>query len=85
MGREPTAERRIEILETAVSLFLSQGYLRTSMQDVAETASVSKATLYQILNPKKDWEPKQCLFLRCGCWNGWRRQQSEIIPFLRIC
>ena len=48
MGREPTAERRIEILETAVSLFLSQGYLRTSMQDVAETASVSKATLYQI-------------------------------------
>ena len=53
MGREPTAERRIEILETAVSLFLSQGYLRTSMQDVAETASVSKATLYQIFESKE--------------------------------
>lgn len=53
MGREPAAERRIEILETAVSLFLSQGYLRTSMQDVAETASVSKATLYQIFESKE--------------------------------
>ena len=53
MGREPTAERRIEILETAVSLFLSQGYLRTSMQDVAEAAKVSKATLYQLFESKE--------------------------------
>lgn len=53
MGREPTAERRIEILETAVNLFLSQGYLRTSMQDVAEAAKVSKATLYQLFESKE--------------------------------
>lgn len=53
MGREPTAERRIEILETAVNLFLRQGYLRTSMQDVAEAAKVSKATLYQLFESKE--------------------------------
>ena len=53
MGREPAAGRRIEILETAVNLFLRQGYLRTSMQDVAEAAKVSKATLYQLFESKE--------------------------------
>ena len=54
MGRELAAKRRMEILEAASELFLRQGYLRTSMQDVANAGRVSKATLYQIFESKEE-------------------------------
>ena len=43
--RQVAAIRRV-ILSTAKSLFLSQGFAKTSMSEVAATAGISKGTLY---------------------------------------
>ena len=51
--RQVAAIRRV-ILSTAKSLFLSQGFAKTSMSEVAATAGISKNTLYSRYPTKTD-------------------------------
>lgn len=51
-----TARKRRAILDAASTLFLREGYLATSMDQVAAAASVSKQTVY------KQFADKQSLF-----------------------
>ena len=46
-GRGRSARKRRVILETATELFLRNGYLGTSMDEVASVAGVSKQTVYK--------------------------------------
>jgi TetR/AcrR family transcriptional regulator, mexJK operon transcriptional repressor len=55
-GQTRTARKRRAILDAATTLFLRQGYLATSMDQIAAAASVSKQTVY------KQFADKQSLF-----------------------
>lgn len=52
--RLPAAQRRSQLLETAVGVFAEQGYHAASMNDVAEAAGVTKPVLYQHFSSKRD-------------------------------
>ena len=52
--RLPAAERREQLLHTAVAVFAEHGYHATSMNDVAEAAGVTKPVLYQHFESKKE-------------------------------
>lgn len=52
--RLPAAERRAQLLRTAVSVFAEHGYHATSMNDVAVAAGVTKPVLYQHFSSKRD-------------------------------
>ena len=55
-GETRTARKRRAILDAATILFLRDGYLATSMDQIAAAASVSKQTVY------KQFADKQSLF-----------------------
>ncbi len=55
-GETQTARKRRAILDAATTLFLREGYLATSMDEIAAAASVSKQTVY------KQFADKQSLF-----------------------
>ena len=55
-GQTRTARKRRAILDAATTLFLREGYLATSMDQIAATAAVSKQTVY------KQFADKQSLF-----------------------
>ena len=55
-GQTQTARKRRAILDAATTLFLREGYLATSMDQIAAAASVSKQTVY------KQFAGKQSLF-----------------------
>mgnify|MGYP001942152561 CR=1 FL=1 len=46
-ARLPRAERRQQLVEVARALFVEHGYAHTSMDQIAESAAVSKPVLYQ--------------------------------------
>jgi AcrR family transcriptional regulator len=46
-GRMPRRERRAQLLESALEVFVAQGYHSAAMDDIAERAGVSKPVLYQ--------------------------------------
>jgi len=52
--RVRTDEKRREIVEAAASLFVEQGYERTSMSAISERVGGSKATLYGYFPSKED-------------------------------
>ena len=52
--RLPAAQRRTQLLDTAVTVFAEQGYHATSMNDVAEAAGVTKPVLYQHFSSKRE-------------------------------
>ena len=52
--RLPAAERRDQLLGTAVHVFAENGYHGTSMNDVADAAGVTKPVLYQHFSSKRD-------------------------------
>jgi AcrR family transcriptional regulator len=54
-GRDPPADsaKRRQIIEGARSVFLSQGFDRASMDEIARAAGVSKGTLYVYFNNKQ--------------------------------
>jgi AcrR family transcriptional regulator len=56
MTDDPKAIRRREILEAAIQAFTEKGYDKTSVDDIARAADVSKGTLYWY------FENKQMLF-----------------------
>jgi AcrR family transcriptional regulator len=43
----PRSARRAQLLDSALEVFVSQGYHATAMDDIAERAGVSKPVLYQ--------------------------------------
>src|SRR5262249_55535664 len=55
--RLPRAERRAQLVRAAASAFLTNGYEKTSMEDVARAAGVTRLIVYRI------FESKQQLYL----------------------
>ena len=53
-ARLPAARRRRQLLEVALPVFGEQGFHRTSMNDIAEAAGVTKPVLYQHFRSKRD-------------------------------
>ena len=45
--RLPRRERRVQLLSSALEVFVAQGYHAAAMDDIAERAGVSKPVLYQ--------------------------------------
>ncbi len=45
--RMPRAQRRAQLLDAALDVFVSKGYHQAAMEDIAEEAGVSKPVLYQ--------------------------------------
>ena len=52
-GQTRTARKRQAILDAATTLFLREGYLATSMDQIAAGASVSKQTVYKQFTDKR--------------------------------
>jgi AcrR family transcriptional regulator len=46
-GRMPRSARRAQLLDSALDVFVAQGYHSAAMDDIAERAGVSKPVLYQ--------------------------------------
>jgi AcrR family transcriptional regulator len=46
-SRMPRVERRAQLLESALEVFVAQGYHAAAMDDIADRAGVSKPVLYQ--------------------------------------
>jgi len=53
-GRLPRRERRAQLLDSALDVFVAQGYHAAAMDDIAERAGVSKPVLYQHFPSKLD-------------------------------
>jgi AcrR family transcriptional regulator len=51
--RLPASERRSQLLAAALEVFASKGYHATSMNDVADTAGITKPVLYQHFASKR--------------------------------
>ncbi len=52
--RQPSDERRERILEGAFKVFLAYGYDRTTMDDIARAAEISRPALYLVFRNKTD-------------------------------
>lgn len=50
----PDAVRRTMLIDAAEELFLTQGFVATTMSDVARAAGMSKKTIYQVFASKSD-------------------------------
>src|SRR6478609_2366358 len=50
----PRRERRVQLMESALEVFVAQGYHAAAMDDIAERAGVSKPVLYQHFPGKLD-------------------------------
>lgn len=53
-NRMPRRERRAQLLESALEVFVAHGYHAAAMDDIAERAGVSKPVLYQHFPGKLD-------------------------------
>jgi len=53
-ARLPRQERRAQLLDSALGVFVAQGYHAAAMDDIAERAGVSKPVLYQHFPGKLD-------------------------------
>ena len=53
-SRMPRRERRAQLLESALGVFVAQGYHSAAMDDIADRAGVSKPVLYQHFPGKLD-------------------------------
>ncbi|MDI6911348.1 MAG: TetR/AcrR family transcriptional regulator [Nocardioides sp.] len=53
-ARMPRRERRAQLMESALEVFVAQGYHSAAMDDIAERAGVSKPVLYQHFPGKLD-------------------------------
>ncbi len=52
--RRPSSERRIEILEAALIVFIRKGYSETRMDDIVQEIGLSKGALYHYFESKRD-------------------------------
>ncbi|HHX37067.1 MAG TPA: TetR/AcrR family transcriptional regulator [Clostridiaceae bacterium] len=59
-------QRRKQILEAALQLFLEYGYTNTTVQDIADKAGISKGLIYRYFDSKNDiLEAESELIERC--------------------
>jgi AcrR family transcriptional regulator len=54
LARLPAAERRRQLLDSALEVFATRGFHGASMNDVAEAAGVTKPVLYQHFDSKRN-------------------------------
>lgn len=54
VNRRQGSDTKTEILDIALSLFVKKGYHETSMQDIADTAGLTKGGLYYYIKSKDD-------------------------------
>lgn len=47
-------DRKVEILDAALKLFVKKGFNRTSIQDIADAAGITKGGLYHYLKSKEE-------------------------------
>ena len=52
--RRPSSERKLEILEAALTLFVQKGYSETRMDDIVQEIGLSKGALYHHFQSKRD-------------------------------
>jgi len=52
--RLPAARRRRQLLDVALGVFAASGFHRTSMEEVADAAGVTKPVLYQHFGSKRE-------------------------------
>ena len=52
--RRPSSERRIEILEAALTIFVKKGYSDARMDDIVHAIGLSKGALYHHFQSKRD-------------------------------
>ena len=52
--RPATSEARERVVNAALELFLQRGFADVSMQQIADDASITKATLYHHFRDKQD-------------------------------
>ena len=52
--RRPSSERKIEILEAALTIFIRKGYSETRMDDIVQEIGLSKGALYHHFQSKRD-------------------------------
>jgi len=52
--RRPSSERRIEILEAALTIFVKKGYSETRMDDIVQELGLSKGAIYHHFQSKRD-------------------------------
>ena len=53
-ARLPAARRRRQLIDVALEVFAANGFHRTSMEDVADAAGVTKPVLYQHFASKRE-------------------------------
>jgi AcrR family transcriptional regulator len=53
-ARLPAAARRRQLLDVALDVFAAEGFHRTSMDEIAEAAGVTKPVLYQHFRSKRE-------------------------------
>ncbi len=53
-------DRRVELLETALHLFLTRGYDRVAVQDITDAVGVAKGTFYHYFGSKADLLAEVC-------------------------
>ena len=53
-NQDMLADRRSQILEAAGSVFLQKGFAETTLQDIAQSAGISTALIYQYFSSKED-------------------------------
>ncbi|MBY9077667.1 TetR/AcrR family transcriptional regulator [Paenibacillus sp. HN-1] len=58
-----SADRKIEIIKTAMELFAQKGASSTSMQEIAERCGISKGSLYLLFKSKE--ELQESVYLYC--------------------
>lgn len=85
--RGRSEEKRLQIVQAASLLFSQQGYLGTSMDQVAEAACVSKQTVYSHFGAKEDLF-RLCIEERCianamneQVFAGSRSMQEALVHF----
>ena len=54
MTEEETAARRSKVLDAARWCFLNFGFSKTSFEDIAKRATISRTLLYRIFKDKED-------------------------------
>ena len=70
---------RERIVDTALDLFYSQGYLATGINQVIAESRVAKATFYNHF-PSKEALCVAYLKARHGVWMGWLKAHVEALP-----
>lgn len=75
-------QTRRAIEEAAVDLFSCKGFDATSMEDIAMTAGVGKATIYGYFSAKDDIFLHYCDDRLVSAFNQFKEQHSEEISFV---